>query len=93
MGIDPYIDENSSWSHCNVIKRWYGSCLLSLKTEDFDMRNATANRLRQISAEMKVLRNKAEDNGGKLTKEEEDLLDRLTDDHEELVVSMIFHMY
>lgn len=57
------------------------------------MRNATANRLREISTEMKMLRSKAENNGGKLSKEEEDLLGRLTDDHEELVVSMIFNLY
>lgn len=57
------------------------------------MRNATANRLREISTEMKMLRSKAENNGGKLSKEEEDLLGRLTDDHEELVVSMISNLY
>lgn len=57
------------------------------------MRNATANRLREISTEMKLLRNKAERNGGRLTKEEADLLSQLTDDHDELVISMIFHMY
>ncbi len=49
--------------------------------------------LKQISAEMKAIENKSEQDGRKMNRKERDVLDKLAADKDDLLTDMIFHGY
>ncbi len=49
--------------------------------------------LKQISAEMKAIENRSEQEGRKTNREEQEALDQLTTDKDVLVGDIIFHGY
>ena len=49
--------------------------------------------VKQISAEMKVIVNRSEQEGRRMNKEEQEALDQLTTDREVLLCDIIFHGY
>ncbi len=57
------------------------------------MNRVMFEELKQISAEMKAIANRSEQEGRKTNSENQDVLDRLTSDREELLGDMIFHGY
>ncbi|MCP4410283.1 MAG: hypothetical protein GY807_21565 [Gammaproteobacteria bacterium] len=57
------------------------------------MSMAMSEELKQISAEMKAIVNRAAQEGRKTNREEQEALDQLTTDKEVLVGDLIFHGY
>ncbi len=57
------------------------------------MNSIKFEELKQISAEMKTILNRSEQEGWKPNREEQDLLDQLAADREELLGSIIYHGY
>ncbi len=49
--------------------------------------------LKQISAEMKAIENRSEQEGRKTNREEQEVLNQLTMDREVLLLDIIFHGY
>ena len=57
------------------------------------MSNVMFAELKQISAEMKTIVNKTEEDGRMANREEKELLGLLSADREELLSSIVFHGY
>ncbi len=49
--------------------------------------------LKQICAEMKAIENRSEQDGRKMNREEQDMLDQLAEDREMSLSDMIYHGY
>ena len=57
------------------------------------MNSVKFEELKQISAEIKAILNRSEEEGRRTNKKEQDLLDQLAADREELLSNMIYHGY
>ena len=55
------------------------------------MNTIMINQLKQVSADMKAIMNKAEENGRIFTREDQELLDQLSSERDELLSNIIFH--
>ena len=55
------------------------------------MNTIMINQLKQVSADMKAIMNKSNENGRIISREDQDLLDQLSSERDELLSSIIFH--